>query len=150
MRVLHGASASPFVRKVRVALAEKGASIIRSTRSSLFDVSDEYKKMSPLGKIPCYTPRMASTFRTPRSSSRTRDEPSRRSPCTRKTPRSSRVRSSSRSTATPRSSSRSPHHSSSGSSRRCSSTRKTDETAIKNALEVPGAAALCVARRADR
>jgi glutathione S-transferase len=56
MRVLHGASLSPFVRKVRVALAEKG---LEYTLDPVipFNVSAEYKKMSPLGKIPCYTPR---------------------------------------------------------------------------------------------
>ncbi len=46
-----GANASPFVRKVRVALAEKG---IPYTLTPLmpFGVSDEFKKISPLGKIP--------------------------------------------------------------------------------------------------
>lgn len=56
MRILHGASASPFVRKVRVALAEKGLDY-QLDPVLPFAVSDEYKKMSPLGKIPCYTPR---------------------------------------------------------------------------------------------
>ena len=56
MRVLHGASASPFVRKVRVALAEKGLDYTLDPVVP-FGVSDDYKKMSPLGKIPCYTPR---------------------------------------------------------------------------------------------
>ena len=56
MRVLHGAGLSPFVRKVRVALAEKG---IEYELDPLlpFNVSAEHKEMSPLGKIPCYTPR---------------------------------------------------------------------------------------------
>lgn len=52
MRKLHGVIASPFVRKVRIALAEKGLE---------FDVepvmpmgpNEEYRKISPLGKIPC-------------------------------------------------------------------------------------------------
>ncbi len=46
-----GANASPFVRKVRVALAEKG---IPYTLTPLvpFNVSDEFRKISPLGKIP--------------------------------------------------------------------------------------------------
>ena len=55
MGVLHGAIVSPFVRKVRVALAEKGIAY-DSDPVVPFGVSDEYKKMSPLGKIPCYTP----------------------------------------------------------------------------------------------
>jgi glutathione S-transferase len=55
MGVLHGAIVSPFVRKVRVALAEKGIEY-DSDPVMPFGVSDEYKKMSPLGKIPCYTP----------------------------------------------------------------------------------------------
>jgi len=56
MRIVHGASLSPFVRKVRVALAEKGLDY-QLDPVVPFGVSDEYKKMSPLGKIPCYTPR---------------------------------------------------------------------------------------------
>lgn len=51
--ILHGANLSPFVRKVRVALAEKG--IAYDAVSVLpFGQTDEYKKISPLGKIPCY------------------------------------------------------------------------------------------------
>lgn len=51
MLVVHGANASPFVRKVRVALAEKGLDY--ELRPLLpFNVSAEYKKISPLGKIP--------------------------------------------------------------------------------------------------
>jgi len=49
---IHGATGSPFVRKVKVAFAEKS---IPFEQESLipFGVSDEYKKKSPLGKIPC-------------------------------------------------------------------------------------------------
>jgi len=51
MLEIHGASASPFVRKVRVALAEKG---IPYTLVPVvpFGVSPEFLRMSPLGKIP--------------------------------------------------------------------------------------------------
>jgi len=53
MPLLYGASASPFVRKVRVVLAEKK---IPHERDDLvpFNVSAEYKKISPLGKIPAW------------------------------------------------------------------------------------------------
>lgn len=53
MRIVHGANASPFVRKVRVALAEKGLEYeLRPVFP--FNLSAEFKKMSPLGKIPVY------------------------------------------------------------------------------------------------
>jgi len=53
MRIVHGASASPFVRKVRVALAEKGLDyeLRPAVPGSL---PPDYKKISPLGKIPAY------------------------------------------------------------------------------------------------
>jgi len=54
--LLQGASASPFVRKVRVALAEKGIPYDLDPIVP-FNVSPEYKKRSPLGKIPCLTPK---------------------------------------------------------------------------------------------
>jgi glutathione S-transferase len=56
MSVLYGAGLSPFVRKVRVAMAEKG---IKYDHDPVvpFNVSEEYKKKSPLGKIPCYSPK---------------------------------------------------------------------------------------------
>jgi glutathione S-transferase len=56
MGVLHGVSASPFVRKVRVAFQEKGIPYDLDPVMP-FNVSPEYKKMSPLGKIPCYSPK---------------------------------------------------------------------------------------------
>jgi len=56
MNILHGVNASPFVRKVRIALKEKGVEYDMDIVMPL-NVSDEYKKISPLGKIPCYTPR---------------------------------------------------------------------------------------------
>jgi glutathione S-transferase len=49
--VLHGVSGSPFVRKVIVVLAEKGISHERRDVIPL-NVGPEYRKISPLGKIP--------------------------------------------------------------------------------------------------
>ena len=51
--VLHGVNPSPFVRKVRVALAEKG---IEYDQVPVMPgmASPEYKEISPFGKIPCY------------------------------------------------------------------------------------------------
>jgi glutathione S-transferase len=51
--ILHGANLSPFVRKVRVALAEKGIAY-DAVPVLPFGQTPEYRKMSPLGKIPCY------------------------------------------------------------------------------------------------
>ncbi len=48
---LIGVGASPFVRKVRVTLAEKGLSYDHDPMMP-FGVSAEYKRMHPLGKIP--------------------------------------------------------------------------------------------------
>lgn len=53
MPKVHGASASPFVRKVRVALAEKNLPY-ELVPVFPFGVSAEFLKMSPLGKIPVY------------------------------------------------------------------------------------------------
>jgi len=53
MPILHGASASPFVRKVRVVLAHKNIEY-EHEQVVPFGISDEYRKKSPLGKIPCY------------------------------------------------------------------------------------------------
>ncbi|MCZ6785172.1 MAG: glutathione S-transferase family protein [Proteobacteria bacterium] len=50
---IHGVNASPFVRKTRVVLAEKGIDYELIPVMPI-GVSDEYKKISPLGKIPCY------------------------------------------------------------------------------------------------
>jgi glutathione S-transferase len=48
---LIGASLSPFVRKVRVVLAEKGLAYDHDPMVP-FGVSEEYKRLHPLGKIP--------------------------------------------------------------------------------------------------
>ncbi len=51
MPVLYGVNASPFVRKVRVALAEKNVPYEHEVVIPV-NVSPEFRKMSPLGKIP--------------------------------------------------------------------------------------------------
>lgn len=53
MPMLHGVNASPFVRKARVVLAEKGIDY-ELVPVMPIGVSDEFKKISPLGKIPCF------------------------------------------------------------------------------------------------
>ncbi|MDP3938438.1 MAG: glutathione S-transferase family protein [Deltaproteobacteria bacterium] len=53
MPKLHGVNLSPFVRKVRVFMTEKGLPYDLDPVIPV-NVSDEYKKISPLGKIPCY------------------------------------------------------------------------------------------------
>lgn len=54
MPTLHGVDGSPFVRKVKVACLEKGISFDQNPVMPM-GVSDDYKKISPLGKIPCWT-----------------------------------------------------------------------------------------------
>jgi glutathione S-transferase len=53
MPTLYGFSTSPFVRKVRVYHAEKGLPYDLETVFPI-NVSDEYRKISPLGKVPAY------------------------------------------------------------------------------------------------
>ncbi|MFI5366356.1 MAG: glutathione S-transferase family protein [Candidatus Binatia bacterium] len=53
MPTVFGVNASPFVRKVRVFLAEKGIPYDLDPVIP-FNVSAEFKQMSPLGKIPVY------------------------------------------------------------------------------------------------
>lgn len=54
MITVHGAAASPFVRKVRVALAEKGLAYELNPVTP-FGPNPEFRKLSPLGKIPALT-----------------------------------------------------------------------------------------------
>jgi glutathione S-transferase len=51
--IIHGVNASPFVRKVRVALAEKNLPYELKPQVP-FGQPPEYMKISPLGKIPCF------------------------------------------------------------------------------------------------
>lgn len=51
--ILHGVNLSPYVRKVRVALAEKGIAY-DAVPVMPFGPREDYLKLSPLGKIPCY------------------------------------------------------------------------------------------------
>jgi glutathione S-transferase len=53
MPTVYGVNASPFVRKVRVALAEKGIAYDLDPVIPV-NVSAEFKKMSPMGKVPAY------------------------------------------------------------------------------------------------
>jgi glutathione S-transferase len=75
--ILHGVNLSPFVRKTRVALAEKGVDYELIPVMPMGQ-TDEYRKISPLGKIPCY---QEGDFTLPDSSciiaylERTRPEP---------------------------------------------------------------------------
>ena len=54
MPTLHGVGLSPFVRKARVALAEKNIQY-EHIQQVPFGQPPEYFKISPLGKIPCLT-----------------------------------------------------------------------------------------------
>ncbi len=51
--ILHGANISPYVRKVRVALAHKGIEY-NNTQQSPFGAPDEFVAKSPMSKIPCW------------------------------------------------------------------------------------------------
>ena len=53
MPTVYGVLGSPFVRKVLVALAEKGIAYDREDVMPV-NVSAEYRKISPLGKIPAF------------------------------------------------------------------------------------------------
>jgi glutathione S-transferase len=51
--ILHGANISPYVRKVRVALAYKGIEY-SNIQQSPFGAAEEFIAKSPLSKIPCW------------------------------------------------------------------------------------------------
>jgi glutathione S-transferase len=51
--ILHGGNISPYVRKVRVALAFKGIEY-DNTQQNPFGAPAEYRAKSPLSKIPCW------------------------------------------------------------------------------------------------
>lgn len=53
MPTVYGVNASPFVRKVRVALAEKGIAYDLDPVIPV-NVSAEFKRISPLGKVPAF------------------------------------------------------------------------------------------------
>jgi glutathione S-transferase len=53
MPTVYGVPISPFVRKVRVALAEKGIAYDLDPVMPV-NVSPEYRKISPLGKVPAF------------------------------------------------------------------------------------------------
>ncbi len=53
MPTLYGIGISPFVRKVRIVLAEKGVAYEHDPVLPV-NVSAEFKKISPLGKVPAY------------------------------------------------------------------------------------------------
>ncbi len=53
MPIIHGVNASPFVRKTRVAFAEKGIDYDLNPVMP-FGQTAEYLAKSPLGKVPCY------------------------------------------------------------------------------------------------
>ena len=58
MPTLHGIAGSPFVRKVIVALGEKGIAYDH-VNVMPFGQTEEYYAISPLGKVPCYEDRGA-------------------------------------------------------------------------------------------
>ncbi len=49
---VHGVHGSPFVRKVLIALELKGLEFQQIPQMPFMEVSEEYRKLSPLGKIP--------------------------------------------------------------------------------------------------
>jgi glutathione S-transferase len=53
MPTIHGVNASPFVRKIRAVFEEKGLAYDLNPVMP-FGASDDFKRISPLGKIPVY------------------------------------------------------------------------------------------------
>jgi glutathione S-transferase len=54
MKILYGAPGSVFVRKPRILLQEKGISFTANPINPMLDVSEEFKTISPLRKIPVF------------------------------------------------------------------------------------------------
>lgn len=54
MRTVYGVSASPFVRKVRVVLAEKGLDYQLETVFPGPQAPPDWRKLSPLGRVPAF------------------------------------------------------------------------------------------------
>ena len=54
MKILYGAPGSVFVRKPRILLQEKNIDFIAQAVNPMLEVSEEFKAMSPLGKIPVF------------------------------------------------------------------------------------------------
>jgi glutathione S-transferase len=54
MRILYGAPGSVFVRKPRILLQEKNIHFISQPVNPMLEVSDEFKAISPLKKIPVF------------------------------------------------------------------------------------------------
>src|SRR5690348_904862 len=54
MKILYGAPGSVFVRKPRILLQEKGIHFISQPVNPMLGVTDEFKEINPLGKIPAF------------------------------------------------------------------------------------------------
>lgn len=54
MRILYGAPGSVYVRKPRILLQEKGVDFITQPVNPMLNLSDEFKAISPLKKIPVF------------------------------------------------------------------------------------------------
>lgn len=54
MKILYGAPGSVFVRKPRILLQEKGVEFITQPVNPMLEVSEEFKALSPLKKIPVF------------------------------------------------------------------------------------------------
>jgi glutathione S-transferase len=54
MKILYGAPGSVFVRKPRILLQEKNIDFIAQAVNPMLEVSEKFKAMNPLGKIPVF------------------------------------------------------------------------------------------------